>query len=82
MTLVEIFKETGRIPLDLSNIDFHCREDDVIPHIALKFDKCKDNFIKEIIIGPKCKARKRDVEILLRKNGIKCKVNNSKGTYR
>lgn len=67
---------------DLSNIDFHSHRDDLVPHMALDFDNIKNELIKEVVIGPKCKARKSDIERFIRENGFECRVIISQGTYR
>lgn len=41
-----------------------------------------DPLVKEVVIGPKCKARQNDVERFLQQNGFNCKVTASQGTYR
>lgn len=66
---------------DLSKVEYYIRGDDIVPYIELKLDG-KNIDIKNVVIGPKCKARKRDVERLLSDNGFKCDVIESKGTYR
>ena len=68
--------------LSLSNIGHYGRRNDVVPFVDLSFGKSNIGVIKEVIIGPKCVARKRDIEIYLQNNGIDCIVKQSKGTYR
>jgi hypothetical protein len=45
----------------------------------LYMDNSVNDFIKEVIIGPKCKVDKKEVETLLRNNGISCDVHLSRG---
>ena len=66
----------------LSDIGYHQRRDDMIPHIDLSFEKSSKSMIKEIIIGPKCKVRENDIKTFLISNGIDCQISKSKGTYR
>lgn len=66
----------------LSDIGYHMRQDDMIPHIDLKFEKCVESMIKEIVIGPKCNVRENDIKTYLASNGIECPVIKSNGTYR
>lgn len=68
--------------IKISDIKYHNRRNDLIPHIDLIFDESKEQIIKEVIIGPKCKASKSDIEAFLAKNGIFCSVKKSDGTYR
>lgn len=68
--------------IEVSNIEFYSRKNDFIPYITLNFDKIKAELIKEVIIGPKCKARQNDIKIFLNQNGIDCEVKKSEGTYR
>lgn len=68
--------------IKVSDIELHPRKDDLVPHIALRFDYIKDKLVKEVVIGPKCKARQNDVERFLQQNGFNCKVTASQGTYR
>lgn len=69
--------------LSLSNIGHYARRNNVTPFVDLSFGKSNIEVIKEIIIGPKCAASKKDIETYLRINGINnCSVKESKGTYR
>lgn len=68
--------------IKVSDIKYHNRRDNLIPYIDLMFGENREQIIKEIIIGPKCKARKSDIEIFLAQNGIFCPVKKSDGTYR
>lgn len=78
--------DTSNIKLDngfaLSNIDYHFRRNDMVPHIDLLFDGYKKSLIDKIIIGPKSCVRKNDIESFLIKNRINCSVEKTKGTYR
>lgn len=68
--------------IKVSDIELHPRKDDLVPHIALSFDYIKDKIVKEVVIGPKCKARQTDVVRFLQQNGFNCQVTASQGTYR
>lgn len=78
--------ETAKIHIEdglaLSNINHYSRQNDVVPYVDLAFDKSNIEVIKKIIIGPKCKAREKDIKIFLENNGIYCDVSESDGTYR
>ncbi len=68
--------------IEVTNIEFYSRKNDFVPYITLNFDKIKAELIKEVIIGPKCKARQNDIKTFLSQNGIDCEVKKSEGTYR
>lgn len=68
--------------VEISDINYHNRRNDLIPHIDLKFGNGKQQIIKEVVIGPKCKVRISDIETFLAQNGIHCSVRKSDGTYR
>lgn len=68
--------------IKVSDIKYCNRRDNLIPYIDLMFGGNNGQIIKEIIIGPKCKARISDVETFLAQNGISCPVKKSDGTYR
>ena len=68
--------------IKVSDIKYHNRRDNLIPYIDLMFGENREQIIKEIIIGPKCKARKSDIETFLAQNGIFCPIKKSDGTYR
>lgn len=68
--------------IEMSNVGYHVRNNDLIPHIDLHFEQNKGKIIKEVIIGPKCKAREDDIKNVLSKNGIACPVKKSYGSYR
>ena len=64
----------------LSKIEYYCRNSALVPFYDLSFDRGKA--IKEVIIGPKCKASENDVETYLFNNGFRgIKVRKSNGTY-
>ena len=47
---------------------FRATNNDIRTYIELGFDKIKNKFIKEIVIGPKCDVDELDIRILLAKN--------------
>lgn len=51
-----------------SPLKFRSTENDIRVYFELGFEKCKNDIIKEIIIGPKCKIEPLDIRILLAKN--------------
>ena len=68
--------------LSLSNVAYYSRKNDVIPYVDLSFDRPASNIIKRVVIGPKCRASKKEIEIFMKNNGIACNVIKSEGTYR
>ena len=74
-----ITNESKNSSLSTFDIKYYNRYNDIIPYFDLPF---KNDSIKEVIIGPKCKATVNDVKLFLNKNGIDCNVIKSKGTYR
>lgn len=83
--------EEFNIPANLSNglirmpISFVVKGNRIVPYVDLNFDKIKDDFIKEIIIGPKCDVSIFDVQLLLASKGYeynKIPIKHSKCTYR
>lgn len=56
-------------PFSRSELKFRSVDDDIRAYVELGFDKIKSKFIKEIIIGPKCKISELDIRLLLAKNG-------------
>ena len=52
-----------------SPLKFRSTESDIRTYFELSFDKCKQDIINEIIIGPKCKILDLDIKLLLAKNG-------------
>lgn len=65
----------------MSDIEYYNRNKDIVPYIDLKFNTIPQ-LIKEVVIGPKCNARKNDIKMYLELNGINCSVDKSEGTYR
>ncbi len=66
----------------LTKIDFYVRENNIVPYVDLDFSR-QEHFVKEIIIGPKCKVTKENIKYFLKLNGIgDCEVKKSIGTYR
>lgn len=68
--------------IEVSDIKFYPRKNDFVPYITLNFNKIKNQLIKEVIIGPKCRARLSDIKTFLDQSGFHCEVKPSKGTYR
>ncbi len=68
--------------ISLSDIDYFVRENDVIPYVDLSWDKSVNDIIKRIVIGPKCRASQKEIEVFMNNNGIRCEVMKSEGTYR
>ena len=52
-----------------SPLKFRSTENDIRTYFEIGFEKCKQNIINEIIIGPKCKIADLDIKLLLAKNG-------------
>lgn len=50
-----------------SDLKFRSLQNNICSYYELGFEKCKEDIIKEIILGPKCQIEKRDLKILLRK---------------
>ena len=78
--------KVSRIKLDdglsLSDINYYSCNNNIIPYVDLSFKDSKKCIIRKIIIGPKCKASIKDIEIFMQSNGIVCEIEKSKGTYR
>lgn len=53
-----------------SPLKFRSSENDIRTYFEISFEKCKQNIINEIIIGPKCKIADLDIKLLLEKMGI------------
>lgn len=51
----------------LSDLKFRSVQGNICSYFELNFNNCNNNFIKKIILGPKCKIRELDLKILLRK---------------
>lgn len=77
----KITDEYGDKDLHISGLTYHNSSNDLIPHIDLMFGS-NPQIIKEVIIGPRCRARIEDIEEFLEQNGIHCEVKLSQGTYR
>lgn len=52
-----------------SSLKYRCTDDDIRVYFELGFEKCKKDIIKEIVIGPKCKAEILDIKLMLNQNG-------------
>ena len=85
------FDEEFYIPANLSNglirmpISFAVKGNRIVPYVDLNFDKIKDEFIQEIIIGPKCDVSIFDIQLLLASKGYEydeIPIRYSKCTYR
>lgn len=66
-------------------IKFHSSDTRIISYFDLNFGQIKDEFIKKIIIGPKCEASVFDIQLFLAANDYnfdKIKIYKSKATYR
>lgn len=61
-----------------SDLKFRSLENDICSYYELHFEKCKKDIIKEIVLGPKCKIKKRDLLILLRKYGYISAIESKK----
>ena len=60
----------------------------ICSYFEFGFEKCKEDFIKKIILGPKCQIEEKDLKILLRKymyirdvESNKIKIQKSKIPY-
>lgn len=72
-----------------SELKFRCVDNDIRTYMELGFDNIKTEFIKEIIIGPKCEVNELDIRLLLAKNGYiedyksdKIKIIHSNAPYK
>lgn len=75
-------------PFSRSELKFRSTNNDIRTYMELGFDKIKTEFIKEIVIGPKCDISELDLRLLLSKNGYidnfssdKIKIFHSKAPY-
>ena len=68
--------------LSLSNVSYYSRKNDIVPYVDLSFKNSRDNIIKKIFIGSKCRASKKEIETYVRNYGVVCEVEKSSGTYR
>lgn len=50
-----------------SDLKFRSLKNNICSYFELGFEKCKEDIIKKIILGPKCQIEERDLKILLRK---------------
>ena len=84
-------EEDFNFPARLSNgltrmpISFSVKGNKLIPYVDLNFDEIKDDFIKKIIIGPKCDVSVLDIQMLLASKGYdynKISIIRSNCTYR
>ena len=71
-----------------SDLKFRSLQNNICSYFELGFEKCKEDIIKKIILGPKCQIEERDLKILLRKymyirdvESNKIKIQNSKIPY-
>lgn len=85
-TSMDSTNETSKIHIEnnlaFSDIGFYSQRNNIVPFIDLKFDAIKNKLIKEVVIGPKCKAQPNDIKAFLNQNKIYCEVKKSEGTYR
>ena len=68
--------------LTVSDVKYYSRRNDVVPYIDLFFNSIEPSIIKDVVIGPKNRTSKKDIEDYLKNNGIVCNVRKSAGTYR
>ena len=71
-----------------SDLKFRSLQNNICSYFELGFEKCKEDIIKKIILGPKCQIEERDLKILLRKymyirdvESNKIKIQKSKIPY-
>lgn len=50
-----------------SDLKFRSLHNDICSYFELGFEKCKEDIIKRMVLGPKCQIVERDLKILLRK---------------
>lgn len=50
-----------------SDLKFRSLQNNICSYFELGFEKCKEDIIKKIVLGPKCQIDERDLKILLRK---------------
>lgn len=77
-----IFNQNKNVGLMITDINFASKKNDFVTFVDLSFKGMEKSIIKEVIIGPKCKASESDVINILKLNGIECEVRKSNGTYR
>lgn len=66
-------------------ISFSTRCNKLVPYVDLNFENIKNNFIKKIVIGPKCDVSVLDIQMLLASKGYdfdKIPIIHSSCTYR
>lgn len=68
--------------VSMTDIEYRMAKNTVIPYIDLRFSGKRNDFIKTVLLGPKCNANERDIINFLRLNGFECLVEKSNGSYR
>lgn len=68
--------------VSMTDIEYRMAKNTVIPYIDLRFSGKRNDFIKTVLLGPKCNANERDIVNFLRLNGFECLVEKSNGSYR
>lgn len=71
-----------------SDLKFRSLQNNICSYFEFGFEKCKEDIIKKIILGPKCQIEEKDLKILLRKymyirdvESNKIKIQKSKIPY-
>ena len=76
------FKIAETNGFEISQRKFYFSESNIKSRVELRFNKVKEQLIREVVLGPKCVADTKEIEAYLLSNEIKCEVKKSKGTYR
>lgn len=50
-----------------SDLKFRSIDNNICSYFELGFEKCKEDIIKRVVLGPKCQIEEKDLKILLRK---------------
>lgn len=50
-----------------SDLKFRSLDNNICSYFELGFEKCKEDIIKRVVLGPKCQIEEKDLKILLRK---------------
>lgn len=53
--------------LSCSELMFRSLQNDICTYYELGFDRCKQDMVKKVVLGPKCQINKVDMKLLLRK---------------
>ena len=85
------YEENLSLPRDYSNgfrrlpMQFRATQSSIISYFDISFDAVKNDFLKEIVIGPKCGLTEFDIRVLLQSNDFNDEgpnVRKAKASYR